>query len=78
MESSILSPATNFESIMPKPKATFEVYFKIKLDVGKTIAANSFEEAITAAKALTVTDVVDLDGLEYNDGEIEVSGIYVR
>jgi hypothetical protein len=53
-----------------------EVYFKIILDVGKTIPSASLEDALEAARAMKPTDIVDLDNLSYNDGDIEVTGVY--
>lgn len=52
------------------------VNYKITLDVGEYIVADTLEKALEVAKQKTVTDVIDLSCLEYNDGEIEVTGIY--
>ena len=59
-----------------KTNKTREVYFKITLDVGKIIPSSSLEDALEIARGMKPTDVVDLDNLSYDDGGIEVTGVY--
>lgn len=64
---------------MARKKASqqqFTVSYEIKLFVGETIAAESLEAALAFGRERRANDVVDLDGLEYIDGEIEVKGVY--
>lgn len=52
------------------------VNFKIALEVGLEMDATTLEDALTKARGFKVTDVVNLEGLEYNDGSIAVTGLF--
>lgn len=59
----------------PKRCTTFVT---LKLDLGVDLGRLTLEEAIIKARELSVTDVVDLSGVDYNDGSIEVTGVYTN
>lgn len=63
---------------MPRKKIgqEFQVQYSVKLMVSEAILAPSLEEAIAAGRTRKAHEVVDLDGLEYLDGEIEVTGVF--
>jgi hypothetical protein len=63
------------KKVVPKPVTAF---FRINLDVGMSLGSMPLEDALTKARGLAVTDVVDLKGLDYNDGDITITGIYVN
>jgi hypothetical protein len=58
-------------------KGQVTAYFSIVLEVGMKMSAATLEDAVRDAQALGVVDVVDLKGLDYNDGSIKVTGVYV-
>ncbi len=60
----------------PDSKKQATVHFRIMLDVGMNFGAMTLEDALAKAKTMDVTDVVDLTDLDYNDGSIEVSGLF--
>lgn len=51
-------------------------FVHITLELGVPVHGGTLEEALETARKLSVTDVVDLDHLEYNDGSIKVTGVY--
>lgn len=56
---------------------TFIVSVAFSVDLGVSVSADSLEQALEKARALKVVDILDLDGLEYNDSsEIKVSGLF--
>ena len=57
-------------------KKNCAAYFRINLWVGMDLGCMTLEEALEKARKMSVTDVVDLSDLEYNDGDIAVDGIY--
>lgn len=58
------------------PNKSFTAFVKINLDLGVTISGATLEEALENARKLGVTDVVDLGGLDHNDSDIHITGIY--
>ena len=56
----------------------FEVIYNITLDLGVTIIADSLEDAIERGRQLGVCDLIDLGTHTYNDGTVEVSGVWKR
>lgn len=63
---------------MPRKKVgqEFQITYGIKLVVGESVVAQTLEEALVVGRARKPHEVVDVDGLEYIDGEIEVTGVY--
>ena len=54
----------------------FQVTYDIKLTVGEPVVAQTLEDALAIGRKRRPSDVLDLDDLEYIDGEIEVTGVY--
>lgn len=54
----------------------FQVSYDITLKVSEPVVATSLEEALAVGRKRQPHDVVDIDGLEYIEGEIEVTGVY--
>jgi hypothetical protein len=52
----------------------YRVSFRINLITSTTIPAASLEDALTAARALHVTDLIDIGG-EHDDSAIAVEGV---
>jgi hypothetical protein len=57
-------------------KKSVHVSFRVTLELGMDMGASTLEEALTKARAMKPTDLLDLSDLEYNDGSIEVSGLF--
>jgi hypothetical protein len=66
---------------MTKPKQqTFAVNFRISLDIGFEIKAESFQDAVTYAQGMTVSDIVDFtaNGWDHNDSDKPIlKGVFV-
>ena len=61
---------------MKQPKKTkYTVLVKVMVETELLISAESFEEALADAKTYDVKDVVEFH-TPYNDGSIEVVGVY--
>lgn len=60
---------------MAKKNKTFNVTVKVTVETVIDISAESYEQALEKAREYSVKDVVDFD-TDYNDGSIEISGIY--
>jgi hypothetical protein len=60
---------------MKKKLKTFNVSFNVEVFTSIQISAESIEDAITKARELGVTDVVEIPG-EYIDGSLELTGAY--
>ena len=58
-------------------KKSVSVQFRIVLEVGMDIGSMSLEDSLTKAKAMKVTDLIDLEHLDNNDSSIEVTGLFV-
>ena len=56
---------------------TFLIYGRLNLGVSIEITATDFEHAIQESKDVKPTDFVKILG-EYNDGEVEIEGIYKK
>lgn len=52
------------------------VSFTVTVEVNMSMGSCTLEEALDKARKLQPTDVVDLNGLEYNDGSIKVTGVF--
>lgn len=50
--------------------------FDITLNVTKNIGNMSLEDALSHARSLKEPDVIDMDGLDFNDGSIKVTGLF--
>jgi hypothetical protein len=61
-----------------KTVQTFNVYFKIaNVEVSNTIAAPTFEDALTIARGRSLNTILEDDSLSYSDYESPVvNGIY--
>lgn len=61
-----------------KARQVLTVFFDIpKIRVCVPIVANTFEEALAAARELKTINILHSDGIEYTDYEpAEISGIY--
>jgi hypothetical protein len=59
----------------PKNKTIYAT-FDITLNVNKNIGNMTLEDGLSAARAMKEHEVVDLDGLEFNDGTIKVTGLF--
>lgn len=60
---------------MGKKLKEYFVSVKVLVDTTVTVRAESFEDALIKGRELDVKDVVEFD-TDYNDGSIEVSGVY--
>jgi hypothetical protein len=58
-------------------KKTFTVQVKINVWLDMQLGAQDLEGALEAARKLGVRDVIEIDDAHgYNDGEINVTGVY--
>lgn len=57
-------------------KKSVLAHFHLVLDVGVSMGSLSLEDALAKAKATKIEDIVDLSALDFNDGEIEVTGVF--
>lgn len=55
---------------------TFNISFRISVDVGMEISGATLEHAIEQARAMKVTDVLDLSDLDHNDSNIALTGVF--
>lgn len=56
---------------------SFEVYFSLKVDVGVTIKAATFEDALTEARKLKAFDIIDDEDRTISDSEPAIiTGVY--
>ena len=60
---------------MTKKLNTYQVCAVVELEIGITINAESFEDALEKAKKLRETDFVKPLG-EYSDGAMEISSVF--
>ena len=68
----------HYGEFMAKKTVTKNVHasFKIELWVGMDLGAMTLEQALEKARSMKETDVLDLSGLSFNDGNIKVDGVY--
>jgi len=61
-----------------KSKQTYyNVQFKVTLDLGYELHAASLEDALAKAKGNKVTDLLEtLEGIDMNDSDIQVIGVF--
>lgn len=58
-------------------KKEFTLFLSIKAEVDVTIAAESFEDALIAARELKVPDIISAKaGTGLNDYEVELTGVF--
>lgn len=55
---------------------TYDVSFRINVEVGVTLAAESLEAALVQAKNFKVSDVIDFNGNAHNDSDIAVTAVF--
>lgn len=53
----------------------FNVYFEVNVSTSISIKAESLEDAISKARTMGVTDVVEIPG-EHIDSSMELTGVY--
>lgn len=62
-----------------KKKIGKPVYLQFHFDgviLTTTVKADSIEEALAIGQGMRLTDVIDLNGADWMDGDVRVSGVY--
>jgi hypothetical protein len=59
------------------PQQAHMAFMTVTLELGVPLKAKTLEDALTEARALKATDIVDLSGLDHNDSSVSVQGVHI-